>query len=253
MKSMRCCTVQKIRYLLATDLDGTFVGDEAGLRELLDYYDSLPERVALAYVTGRHRVSAMDLIRGEGLPVPDILVTDVGTSVFAGPALAEDLGWKHRMSENWNPQAVLRIAEGIPGIRLQDLPDTRRVSFDADGGEPAEKLRSALSAESIPHTFVFSSGRDVDILPEGGGKGEALRYVIGKFAEERARVLVAGDSGNDLDMLMLGYPSVIVSNARPELLEAEDHETLFRASRPCAGGILEAWMHFHGNTADISG
>ncbi|WP_213424345.1 HAD-IIB family hydrolase [Bhargavaea massiliensis] len=245
--------MQKIRYLLATDLDGTFVGDEAGLRELLDYYDSLPERVALAYVTGRHRASAMDLIRGEGLPLPDILVTDVGTSVFAGPELVEDLGWKQRMTENWDPQAVLRTAGGVPGIRLQELPDTRRVSFYSDGGEPAEKLKYALSAEGIPHTFVFSSGRDVDILPENGGKGAALRYVIGKFAEENACVLVAGDSGNDLDMLMLGYPSVIVSNARPELLEAENHETLFRATRPCAGGILEAWMHFHGSAADIKG
>ncbi|EMR04904.1 Mannosylfructose-phosphate phosphatase [Bhargavaea cecembensis DSE10] len=245
--------MQKIRYLLATDLDGTFVGDEAGLRELLDYYDSLPDRVALAYVTGRHRASAMELIRGEELPVPDILITDVGTSVFAGPELAEDPGWSRRMTENWEPQTVRRIAGKIPGIRLQDLPDTRRVSFFSEGGEPAEKLRQALLEEGVPHTYVFSSGRDVDILPEGGGKGEALRYVIGKFADGDARILIAGDSGNDLDMLMLGYPAVMVSNAQPELLEAEGHDALFRATRPCAGGILEAWMHFYGNTADIKG
>jgi sucrose-6-phosphatase len=253
MKSTRCCTVQKIRYLLATDLDGTFVGDEEGLRELLDYYDFLPERVALAYVTGRHRASAMELIREERLPVPDILITDVGTSVYSGPDLGEDPGWKRRMTENWDPQGVRRIAEGIPGLGLQDLPDTRRVSFFSEGAEPAAKLKKVLSSEGIPHTFIFSSGRDVDILPEGGGKGEALRYVIGKFAELDARILVAGDSGNDLDMLMLGYPSVIVSNARPELLEAEGHDALFRATRPCAGGILEAWMHFYGNTAGIKG
>jgi sucrose-6-phosphatase len=245
--------VQKIRYLLATDLDGTFVGDEAGLRELLDYYDSLPDSVSLAYVTGRHRASAMELIREERLPAPDILITDVGTSVFAGPELEEDPGWKRRMTDNWDPRAVRRIAGKVPGLRLQDLPDTRRVSFFSEGGEPAGKLMEALSSEGIPHTFVFSSGRDVDILPEGGGKGEALRYVIGKFAEADASILVAGDSGNDLDMLMLGYPSVIVSNARPELLEAEGHDALFRATRPCAGGILEAWMHFYGNTADIKG
>ncbi|MFC7365096.1 MULTISPECIES: HAD-IIB family hydrolase [Bhargavaea] len=245
--------MQKIRYLLATDLDGTFVGDEAGLRELLDYYDSLPDRIGLAYVTGRHRASAMELISEERLPVPDILVTDVGTSVFAGPELVEDFEWKRHMTENWDPSAIRRIAGKIPGLRLQDLPDTRRVSFFSDGAAPAERLKEALSAEGVPHTFVFSSGRDVDILPDGGGKGEALRYVIGKFTEEDAGILVAGDSGNDLDMLMLGYPSVIVSNARPELLEAEGHDALFRATRPCAGGILEAWMHFHGDAASIKG
>ncbi|SEJ86812.1 sucrose-phosphate synthase [Bhargavaea ginsengi] len=243
--------MQKIRYLLATDLDGTFVGDAAGLRELLEHYDSLPERVALAYVTGRHRASAMGLIGEEGLPVPDILITDVGTSVFAGPDLSEDPEWKRRMMENWEPEAVRRAAEEIHGLRQQDLPDTRRVSFFSEGGRPAEKLGMALAERGIPHTFIFSSGRDVDILPEGGGKGEALRHVIGKFADEDARILVAGDSGNDLDMLMLGYPAVMVSNAQPELLEAKGNDALFRATRPCAGGILEAWMHFHGDAAEL--
>ncbi len=238
--------MRKIRRLLATDLDGTFVGDEDGLRELLRHYDSLQEPVALVYVTGRHRKSADGLIREEGLPAPDILITDVGTAVFTGPGLEEDEVWKEKMSGGWRPDAVAEAARGIPGLSRQDLPDDRRVSFYSDGPAPAEALHERLSGESIPHTFIFSSGRDVDILPEGGGKGEALRYVLGQYVEAGAEILVAGDSGNDRDMLLIGHPAVIVSNAQPELAEIAAREGLFRATRPCAGGILEAWRHFYG-------
>ena len=39
-------------HLLATDLDGTLVGDKAGLRELLDFYAEQPYEVDLIYITG---------------------------------------------------------------------------------------------------------------------------------------------------------------------------------------------------------
>ncbi|WP_354199219.1 HAD-IIB family hydrolase [Bhargavaea ullalensis] len=231
---------------MATDLDGTLVGDEDGLKELLNYYEAEKEPVALAYVTGRHRASAEELMQEEGLPRPDLLVTDVGTAIFAGPALQEDEGWSERMSADWRPEAVERAAADIEGLCRQELPDNRRVSFHSDGAGPADELRARLKQGGIAHTFIFSSGRDVDILPAGGGKGEALRYVMEHYVAGDADVLIAGDSGNDLDMLTIGHPSVIVSNAQPELAGVITGDGMFRASRPCAGGILEAWRHFHG-------
>ncbi|SIT93450.1 sucrose-phosphate synthase/hypothetical protein [Edaphobacillus lindanitolerans] len=239
--------MQKIRRLLATDLDGTLVGDEDGLRELLRYYEAQPDPVALVYVTGRHRASAEELIREERLPDPDLLITDVGAAIFEGTGLVEDPDWSARMSQDWQPDQIADEASGIPGITRQELPDNRRVSFYSEGPEPAGELRERLRAKGIPHTFIFSSGRDIDILPAGGGKGEALRYVTEKWVEDGADILIAGDSGNDRDMLTIGHPSVIVANAQPELSELGAREGLFRASRPCAGGILEAWCHFYGN------
>ena len=70
------------KYLLATDLDGTFVGDQEALEKLLRFFDDSPDEVALVYVTGRHLSSARSLIAKEGLPTPDMLITDVGTSIY---------------------------------------------------------------------------------------------------------------------------------------------------------------------------
>ena len=49
-------------HLLATDLDGTLVGDKSSLQALLDFYGSQTYEVSLVYITGRHYQSALSLI-----------------------------------------------------------------------------------------------------------------------------------------------------------------------------------------------
>lgn len=240
--------MKSIHHLLATDLDGTFVGDKESLKRLLSHYEMLAEPVSLAYITGRHRASAAQLIYEESLPTPDFLISDVGTVIYAGPQFKEDEEWKKRMSKEWYPNEILETAENIPGLSSQDIPHKRRVSFYSEGLRPAKALEKALLKNGIPHTFIFSSNRDVDILPRGGGKGEALKFLIKKYAEKETNVLVAGDSGNDMDMLQAGYPAVIVSNARPELAALKGNNKLFHANYPYADGILEARQHYYGGS-----
>lgn len=240
--------MKKIPHLLATDLDGTFVGDKAGLKNLLSHYGTLKEPISLAYITGRHRASAAQLIYEESLPIPDLLITDVGTVIYSGADFSEDEEWKKKMSDEWYPDEIIKAAKNIPGLMCQNLPHKRRVSFHSKGLLPAKALETQLLKRHIPHTFIFSSNKDVDILPQGGGKGEALKFSIEKYVEKEANILVAGDSGNDLDMLQSGYPAVIVSNARTELAEIKENDMLFRAKYPYAQGILEAWQHFYGTS-----
>ncbi|WP_252501643.1 HAD-IIB family hydrolase [Sporosarcina sp. Marseille-Q4943] len=236
------------KYLLATDLDGTFVGDKEALGRLLQFFDNSPDEVGLVYVTGRHLSSAQSLIPEEGLPIPDLLIADVGTSIYQSDELVEDPDWKARMQIDWQPDKIAEIAASFPSLKRQKLPDARRVSFTVseDIGSVNE-FKKTLEDEEVAHTFIFSSNRDIDVLPFGAGKGNALEYVLERYAMDGVRLLIAGDSGNDRDMLSLGYPSVIVGNAQPELLEMEPCENLFRAKQNCAGGIHEAWVHFYGD------
>ncbi|WP_237566187.1 HAD-IIB family hydrolase [Oceanobacillus massiliensis] len=238
-----------VTHMLATDLDGTLVGDAKGLKHLINYYKNLPYEVSLVYITGRHLESAISLIKSEQLPTPKLLVTDVGTSIYQGSNMEQDLEWKQKMKKDWYPRQIREAAKDFPQIKPQQLPDDRRVSFTIEERENehiVEEFKKALDAEQIPHNFIFSSGRDIDILPAGSGKGEALRFIAGKFADGDTSILVAGDSGNDLEMLTLGYPSVIVANARQELLEVKENANLYRATKTCAGGIHEAWKYFYG-------
>lgn len=238
--------MHKTKHILATDLDGTLVGDPQGLQQLLHFYQQQTFDIILIYITGRYYDSAMSLIQQEGLPVPDLLVTDVGTSIYSGDQLTMDLEWAEMMQMDWMPEEIEEIAASVNGMIKQPLPLENRRSYFVEDSQPVEELKTKLSHRAVPHKLIFSGGRDVDVLPPGSGKGQALEYIVKKYNFENAKLLVAGDSGNDLEMLTLGFPSVIVGNAQPELLESPVHPQVFRASRSCAGGIHEAWVHFHG-------
>ncbi len=235
----------KATHLLATDLDGTLVGDDAGLRELLAFYDELPYEVGLVYITGRHFASARGLMAEQSLPVPLALITDVGTDIYTGPDFQKDERWQAKLMHDWLPEKVEAIAETIDGITKHDLPVENRRSYYVSDPTAVEQFRSRLEEQNIPHKLIFSGGKDLDILPARSGKGEALRYLLAREQMDNAKLLVAGDSGNDLEMLTLGFPSVMVGNAQPELQQQEKHPLLYRAERHCAAGIQEAWLHFY--------
>lgn len=237
--------MKEATHILATDLDGTLVGDRRGLDELLGFYKNQHYEVSLVYITGRHYQSALTLIDEENLPVPDVLITDVGTEIHIGASLVKDWEWEKRMLEHWQPEAIDELAASFEGLNKQDIPVTNRCSYFAEDIGTVEAFEQRLRAAAIPHKPIYSGGVDLDILPAGSGKGAALEYILEKFNARNAKLLVAGDSGNDKEMLTLGFPSVIVGNAQSELLESPESPMIFRASKACAGGIQEAWNHFY--------
>lgn len=241
--------------LLATDLDGTLVGEPTGCQALFSHLLNQPGKVGLAYITGRHYASACALIEQEDLLWPDFLITDVGTVIHRFEADSTgvldkgnpiiDQNWQKTMTRNWDAAAVRSVAARIPGLYAQNLPNEHRVSFHVKSRSPAVSFRHQLETAGLRFTYVFSSGRDIDVLPEGGGKGEALKHLIKAYIGPPARILAAGDSGNDREMIEAGFPAVIVANAQPELRRVPANPLVYRAEKSFAWGILEGWKHFH--------
>jgi HAD superfamily hydrolase (TIGR01484 family) len=66
--------------------------------------------------------------------------------------------------------------------------------------------------------LIFSHGLDLDVLPKGAGKGEALAFLLHKMKTEGwapQETLVCGDSGNDIELFEVeGVNGVIVSSVK---------------------------------------
>lgn len=235
-------------FALAADLDGTLLGDAEALAALLRLLDAWDRPVIYVYLTGRHYRSACEAITAHGLPPPAVLVTDVGGAIHWHGEPAADPAWAGRVGRRWNPLLVEALARSIAGLEPQEVPTPWRRSYSLAeaGAHPADSrprpvalLRHALHKARLPCRVVFSGVRNVDVLPQGAAKGTALRHVARRLGLAPSDLLVAGDSGNDVDMLVGGFPAVLVGNAQPEVAW-RDLPGVYRARLPNAWGVIEA-------------
>lgn len=235
------------RAMLATDLDGTMVGDPASLARLNAAITRRRAGLALVYVTGRTLASTRELIAEAGLLSPDVIISDVGSHIHHGPGWLTDIGWHQRMARGWSPSRVRAVAGFFPSLTRQPpaCQTAFKCSYDLDEADAAwvlPELEQAMRWQRVQARMVYSSGRDLDFVPVGGGKGNAVRYLAGRLGLTLDAVVCCGDSGNDLDMLTMGCPAAVVANAQPEL--AHTAAPVYRAKAAYAAGVHEAMAHF---------
>jgi sucrose-phosphate synthase len=92
--------------------------------------------------------------------------------------------------------------------------------------------------------LIYSHGKYLDLLPVRASKGLAVRYLSMKWGLPPERILVAGDSGNDEDMLSGNTLGVIVGNHSPELNRLKGKSGVYFAEQKYAWGILEGMRHY---------
>ena len=69
-------------------------------------------------------------------------------------------------------------------------------------------------------------------------------WVAARLGIPPERLIVAGDSGNDLAMFHAAGKAIAVGNARDELLERADPLRTFIARGPRAWGLIEGLRHW---------
>jgi sucrose-6F-phosphate phosphohydrolase len=239
-----------VNVLLVTDLDNTLVGDDVALATLNCRLAEQRSRIGLVYATGRSYASGCELKADKQLLEPDYWVTGVGSEIYTSDGL--DSAWADLLSQDWQRQAILSLTQTFPELLLQEdaAQNPWKISFHLDPTAPRsvlEVLYSKLQAMGLLAQIVFSSDRDVDILPQLANKGNAVAYLQQQLQVHPDVTLVCGDSGNDISLFQQPARGVIVSNAQAELLQwfqthGQPHHYL--AQRACAGGILEALEYF---------
>ena len=232
--------------LIATDLDGTFVGDPQATVKLSRLIEQNRDRCKIAFVTGRHKELTFELIEEQKLILPDYLIASVGTEIYVAPDYDLDSDWRTELRPHWDREAVESILSDIPELTPQPLQFEFKQSYylTENAEHVIAEMERRMTAAGLRYKIIYSSDRDLDVLAGKGGKGSVLRFLQKKLSLSEDQILVCGDSGNDLEMLAEGFLGVAVGNAKRELREAHLPPTVYRAQAECAGGIIEAIEHF---------
>jgi len=108
-----------------------------------------------------------------------------------------------------------------------------------------KEIRTHLRKRDLHAKIIYSHNAYLDLLPVRASKGLAIQYLTIKWGLDPRKILVAGDSGNDEEMLRGNNLGVIVANYSKELAKLQGRQDIYFAQGAYAWGILEGMNHYH--------
>lgn len=237
--------------LFSSDLDGTLLGNPESALRFKQVWEELkpPARPLLVYNSGRSVKDTRGLVTSRRLPEPDYIIGGVGTELHDFTAGRDEPEFNAQFGEGWDLAKVEAIMRDTPGVQAQPPeflhPYKSSWYLQRADREQIEELRRRFAKAGLDVLVIYSSLRDLDVLPSRANKGNALGWLCRKLGIPLENVLVAGDTANDSAMFLLpGVHGIVVENAQPELFEAVVKLPTFVTRKVMADGVLEGLKHF---------
>lgn len=241
-------TMPLAKFALISDIDNTLLGDKHSLTKLIDWLKNQSEHLAFGIATGRPLESAINILKEHQVPIPDVLITSVGSEINYGADLKPDIGWANHIKHLWRRDDLLAAMTSIPGLRLQTPENQRefKISYlvDTDLVPPIETINQHLQQLNLNAQVIYSHSEFLDILPIRASKGHAIRFLAGKWDLPLTQFLTSGDSGNDSEMLVGDTLGVVVGNHSEELATLRGLDQVYFAQGHYAAGIIEGIAHY---------
>lgn len=264
--------------LICTDLDRTLLpnGTQPESPQAREYFSRLCRRdeVTLVYVSGRNKKLVEKAINCYRLPGPALVITDVGTKIYdlrsgEWSTLHE---WEKEIAPDWcgiTSGDLRRLFQDIKGLQLQEREKQNiyklsyYFSLHQDQRKLTEIMQPLLDERKLKASLTWSVDDPagiglLDITPRSATKLHAIEFIRQGLGFSLEDTIFAGDSGNDLQVLISPIQSILVANAtdavREEaLLGAEKSgtmDTIYFAKGNAFGngnystGIIEGIIHY---------
>ena len=229
-------------WLLVTDVDDTLIGDDEAYREFERALTACPA-AKVALNSSRPVASVQNTLASLEPPLaPVAIIGAMGTEILHRGRFVSE--WTDRFGD-WSRRPIDQVMSAL-GFQPHDAEyQTRfKASYVVPGGESEKKARKAISSLAQTVRIVTSGASDFDVLPPNADKGEATLFLTAMLGASPTRLIVAGDSANDLAMFDKSERGIVVGNARDELRRAVNPNGVYFASEARAHGLLEGLRHY---------
>lgn len=274
------------KLLICTDLDRTLLpnGTQPESPEARTIFTRLVSRpeVCLVYVSGRNLALVQEAIQEYDLPAPHWIVGDVGSTMykFEGDRWKSWQNWTQQIAGDWRGfnaidlEPLFSDLAEISHLVLQEPDQQSRfklsyyLPLDIEKDALQQYIKLRLEEQNIAASLIYSvdEAKEIgllDILPARATKLHAVEFLMGQLNFDDGNTVFAGDSGNDLPILISGVPSVLVANAPEDIIvqsqqqakERGNTHRLYLAQGGFLGmngnysaGILEGIVHYYPDT-----
>lgn len=236
-----------MRLLICTDLDRTLLpnGTQPESKQGREYFSRLCQReeVTLVYVSGRNKKLVEKAITCYRLPRPALVISDVGTKIYdlRGDDWSTLQEWETEIAHDWHGMTsgdLRRLFQNIKGLQLQEREKqsiyklSYYFSLHQDKDKLAENLQRCLDDYKLHASLTWSVDDPagiglLDITPSSATKLHAVEFIRQVLGFPLQDTIYAGDSGNDLQVLISPIQAILVANAT----EAVREEALLGAKR----------------------
>ncbi len=236
-----------IERLMVTDIDNTLIGDNDSLYRLLQLLQEQHKNIAWGVSTGRSLEMTLEAMTRYNIPVPDVIICSVGTEIYYGPDLRIDKGWQQHISHQWKPEWIKDNLDHLDFLTFQEAEGQRSHKISYYMKEDTALLArvcKVLQKARLRCRVIYSHGQFLDILPYRASKGRAIKYLSYKYEFSPQHIMVAGDSGNDEDMLKGQTCGLVVGNYSEELEKLKGKPKIFFSKHSYAAGIIDGLYHY---------
>ncbi|HOI28913.1 MAG TPA: HAD-IIB family hydrolase [Melioribacteraceae bacterium] len=230
--------------LIIFDIDDTILGDKESEKELKEIINSMHDTIGFGVASGRTIESVKKVLLENDFILPDIIISSVGSEIYykSKEGYTYGTGWDAHISQQWKREQIVLLLKDFDYLEYQEEETQRKYKISYNIKKESadiDSIQNTLIKNKIKANLIISHGKYLDILPTRASKGRAVRYLSYRWNIPHDSILVAGDSGNDEDMLIGELLGIVVANHAPELERLRGKRKIYFAKKPHAAGIIE--------------